>query len=142
MIKEQTFLTVIRSKTKVNVVISAERWQHFCQKWKYRKNMQADHNLIGLYLIIWLPMEFLNNFWNLKNAFYFYFSTFPMNTLHQNLSKILLRVSMGICKISNNFAHLHLIAHNLQHVCVHEYLSICYENVNATSETFLNPLCE
>ena len=28
-----------------NVVISAERWQHFCQKWKYWKNMQADHNL-------------------------------------------------------------------------------------------------
>ena len=30
--------------------ISAERWQHFCQKWKYRKNMQADNNLNRLYL--------------------------------------------------------------------------------------------
>ena len=34
-----------------NVVISAERWQHFCQKWKYRKNMQGNHNLNGLYFI-------------------------------------------------------------------------------------------
>ena len=29
---------------------SAERWQHFCQKWKCRKNMQADNNLNRLYL--------------------------------------------------------------------------------------------
>ena len=31
-----------------NVVISAEKWQHFCQKWKYRNNTQADNNLNGL----------------------------------------------------------------------------------------------
>ena len=30
--------------------ISAERWQHFCQKWKCRKNMQADNKLNRLYL--------------------------------------------------------------------------------------------
>ena len=35
-----------------NIVISAERWQHFCQKWKYRKNMLADHNLNGLYEVL------------------------------------------------------------------------------------------
>ena len=26
-----------------NVVISQQKWQHFCHKWKYRKNMQADN---------------------------------------------------------------------------------------------------
>ena len=31
-----------------NVVTSQQKWQHFCQKWKYRKNMQIDHNLNGL----------------------------------------------------------------------------------------------
>ena len=31
-----------------NVVISQNKWQYFCQKGKYRKNMQADHNLNGL----------------------------------------------------------------------------------------------
>ena len=33
-----------------NIFISAEKWQHFCQKWKYRKNTQADHNLNFNYL--------------------------------------------------------------------------------------------
>ena len=32
-----------------NVVISADRWQHFCLKWKHRKNMQVDPNLNKLY---------------------------------------------------------------------------------------------
>ena len=28
-----------------NAVTSQQKWQHFCQKWKYLKNMQAYHNL-------------------------------------------------------------------------------------------------
>ena len=27
-----------------NVAISQQKLQHFCKKWKYRKNMHADHN--------------------------------------------------------------------------------------------------
>ena len=32
-----------------NVVFSTQKWQHFCQIWKYLKNMQVDHNLNGLW---------------------------------------------------------------------------------------------
>ena len=32
-----------------NVVFCVQKRQHFCQKWKYWKNMQVDPNLNGLY---------------------------------------------------------------------------------------------
>ena len=54
--------------------ISAERWQHFCQKWKCRKNMQADNKLNRLYLKYFFTYMdnsgsiicflLISNFWN------------------------------------------------------------------------------
>ena len=41
---------LIQIKKKLRFfVFCAQKRQYFCQKWKYRKNMQAEHNLNGLY---------------------------------------------------------------------------------------------
>ena len=44
-----------------NVVISQQKWQHFCQKWKNRKYMQVDHNLIGLWIAQPIQPNFKEN---------------------------------------------------------------------------------
>ena len=62
-----------------DVVISADRWQHVCQKWKHRKNMQADLNLndfsyIHSYVIWFEPFKVSQSqkFW--KNNLVYLFS--------------------------------------------------------------------
>ena len=62
-----------------NVVISHQKWQHFPQKWKYRKNMQVDHNLNGLYYIFNFGTS-----WPKRNG---WFPRFESNIVFCNKSK-------------------------------------------------------
>ena len=89
-----------------NVVVSAEKWQHFCQIWKYPKNMQADHNLKGLY------KNYLNDFCD------------HAKLIHRPRVKHSLRtkITMPICPIAHHKS-MKLLVNKIVHVvCINYFI--------------------